>query len=363
MSACIIKGDKLVWAKAYGYSNVRLKKKATPDTIYLISSVTKTILATAFLQLYEQGKFDLDDDVNEYLSFKLIDPYFPYEDNPITFRKLLSHRAGVYDYCFFNPIGVLTGLVDVPLFPDDLSEWLEERLSSNGERYSKNYWMRYNPPGGFSYYSNIGFLVLSCLFETIANESVEDYCQRNIFDPLEMHNTSFHFTNLDKTKLATLYHRRIAGVYIPLPEYDYKTFAPMCGIRTTVKDLSHFLIAHMNNGIYKNKQILKKETMEIMHNTIYTTKPKMISQIGSRSRKYGLGWWSQDLFDKRVEGHGGFSPGAYCFMLTNTSKNIGVIIQTNKFTITEFYNIIKYKYTWLIGSLICYSLFKKAEKL
>ena len=93
LSACIIKDDQIIWSKGYGYYNLPEQKSATVDTNYLLASITKTIVGTALMQLYEQGLFSLDDDVNTFLPFDLQNPNFP--DDPITFRMLLSHTSSL----------------------------------------------------------------------------------------------------------------------------------------------------------------------------------------------------------------------------------------------------------------------------
>lgn len=89
MSACIIKNTTVVWAKGYGLYDIEQQKQATEHTIYVVASITKTITSTALMQLYEQGFFHLDDDVNKYLPFHLRNPNFP--NDPITIRMILSH--------------------------------------------------------------------------------------------------------------------------------------------------------------------------------------------------------------------------------------------------------------------------------
>ncbi len=363
LSIGIVKNNELIWSKAYGNACVFPPKKATTDTIYLISSVSKPFLATAYLQLYEEGFIDLDDPINQYLPFNLTHPFFPYPDTQITIRHLLSHRSGIYDYAIFNPIGMLKSFSGLPLFPTDLSNWLEERLIPGGNYYSSKFWRVNNPPGGGSYYSNIGYLVLACAFEQIAGQPVETYVQEHIFDPLEMQNTSYHPQTLNSDQMATLYHDKKAGFYIPLAQYDYRGFAPMCGIRTSTKDLSHFLIAHMNNGVYKENRILQNETIQLMHNTIYQSPESFTREIVKRYIHYGLGWATQQLYRTETDGHNGISPGAAAFMRINDDYDTGVILQTNKFNIFKFHRVVQYSITTEVFFLMVQILFNYAERL
>ncbi len=104
LAACIIKDNQIIWSIGYGYYDRSELKHATTDTIYNLMSISKTITGTALMQLYEQGLFELDDDVNTFLPFDLRNPNFP--DDPITFRMLLSHTSSLYcpsyDYYWNN---------------------------------------------------------------------------------------------------------------------------------------------------------------------------------------------------------------------------------------------------------------------
>lgn len=93
LATCIIKDNQIVWSKGYGYYDISNQKPATVDTVYILASITKTIVGTAIMQLYEKELFDLDDDVNVFLPFDLRNPNFL--EDPITFRMLLSHTSSL----------------------------------------------------------------------------------------------------------------------------------------------------------------------------------------------------------------------------------------------------------------------------
>jgi CubicO group peptidase (beta-lactamase class C family) len=134
ISACIIKDDDDIWSKGYGYYDLKNQKESTPYTIYLIASVTKTIVGTALMQLWEQDLFDLDEDVNNYLPFDLRNPNFPEE--PITFRMLLSHTSSLNtntrnEYYWMN----FSGDPPFSFFPEP---YLEEFLKPGGKYYHED---------------------------------------------------------------------------------------------------------------------------------------------------------------------------------------------------------------------------------
>lgn len=354
-SICVIKNDEVVWANTYGFSQVWLRQKADASSIYMIGSTTKTITATALLQLYEQGLFNLDDDINSYLPFQLRNPKHP--DVPITFRMLLSHSASIYDYCIFKPVGLLDVIKFMP-FPETIDEWLPDVLTPGGTFYREDYWLD-SPPGSQTTYSSIGYLVVGCLVEKLSGMSIDKYCENNIFQPLEMDNTSYDMQRLDRDNMVTPYIHRL-GMYLPLPQYDPACFTLMGGVRSTSRDLSNFLIAHMNNGAYKEVRILQNETITLMHTTIYEETIRNYSTL-RKNRTYGLGWFSWDFLPFKTEGHCGMQPGAVAFMLTNKEENTGFVLLSNHLDVLGFFEPkteLKNRCIQKIGEL----LFQKANE-
>ena len=362
LSTCIVKNNSIAWSKSYGYSNVYSRKKATNNTIYMTSSVTKPITATAILQLYERGLIDLDDDVNDYMPFNFRNPNFP--DKNITFRILLSHRAGIYDYCIFDMKGLPYLYSSFPNY-NELGNWIKQTLTPTGKYYKPEYWVNITLDEK-GYYSNIGYLVLGYLIGEITNSTFKEYVKNNIFEPLEMNDSCFHTYNINQSKKATSYIHRF-GIYLPLPDYYHCGFASVAGMKTTVEDLSHFLIANMNKGIYKGTRILNESTVELMHNDIYPADtehsplPEMLKK--HKERTYGLGWFSCKWFEgTKAQGHAGLSAGTTAFMMMNESTNTGFIALSNQFDLLGFFEIkffIKMEVFYKIGEL----LFEKAKEL
>ena len=351
ISACIVKNDQIVWEKGYGYYDLTNEKIPDSNTIYLIASITKTIVGTALMQLFEEGYFTLDDDVDDYLPFDLNNPHFP--DDPITFRMLLSHTSSLNtntrnEYYWFN----FSGDPPFSFFPDP---FLEEFLIPGGKYYHENVWSSDYKPGEHAMYANIGFDIISYLVEIISGETFLNYCQENIFDPLEMYNTSFNLSTLNIENVAKPYFYYFGNYYqinelsfiygdiTPKEPYWKIRCFPAGGLYTTINDLSHFLIAHMNNGLYKDNRILDEDTVEIMHNI----DPE--NEIG-----YGLAWMEYPIGIRySAMGHGGDIIGVDTWMLYIPSENLGVIYFAN--------GNPAYGLTPIIGSIsfrfLLYSLF------
>ncbi|MBN1861032.1 MAG: beta-lactamase family protein [Candidatus Thermoplasmatota archaeon] len=327
LSACIIQHDHIVWSNGYGFYDTSKEQHATVNTIYLLASVTKTIVGTALMQLYEQGLFDLDDDVNLYLPFELRNPNFP--DDPITIRMLLSHTSSLntntqMQYYWMN----FSGDPPFEFFPDP---YLREFLLPGGRYYDQSVWSTRYRPGEQAMYANVGFDLISYLVELISGEPFLDYCDAHIFTPLDMQDTSFNLSRLPLERVAVP-HQRFAGKYYtidamtflfgeytPPEQYWRGRFYPAGGLYSTVSDLSHFLIAHMNNGVYNGTRILQNDTVSLMH----TFQP-------GNSLRYGLAWMQTQISNKlTASGHAGDLHGVDTWMLYNETDDTGIIYLAN----------------------------------
>jgi CubicO group peptidase (beta-lactamase class C family) len=353
LSACIIKNDSIIWSNAYGITDRDEKQPATTGTIYVLASITKTVVGTALLQLYDQGLFGLDDDVNLYLPFDLRNPNFP--DDPITIRMLLSHTSSLNtnnqnNYYWMN----FSGDPPFSFFPDP---YLSELLLPGGQYYDPSLWSTIYRPGEHAMYANVGFDLISYLIELISGESFLEYCDIHLFAPLDMPHTGFNLSRLPLENVAIPY-QRFAGRYyqineltflfgniIPPEKYWRARFYPAGGLYSTVMDLSHFLIMHMNDGVYNGTQILKKETVALMH------------QIDPDNRLgYGLAWM-QSIISRHLTatGHAGDLPGADTWMLYNQTEDLGIIYFANG---NPYYSLLPLKGLLSVQFLL-YSLFMK----
>ena len=312
ISACIIKNNSMVWYHGYGFSNKAFLQRPSKDTMYMIGSISKVITATALMQLYENESydFDLDDSVSKWLPFDFKNPKYP--DVNITFRMLLAHQSSIHDHDHFGTVKYL--------FQYHHYSYVEEILMPYGEEYHPEYWGDY-PPGAGANYSNLGFTLLGYIIEMMTNQSLEQYCQDHIFKPLEMKNTSFYLDNSDKSNLATPYYW-VGGLYLRIPKNDFKFYDPCGGLFTTVEDLSHFLIAHLNGGVYDNVSILDNSTLDLMHTVQYPN-----SSIYQDLLRFGLGWlvWPDSNDEPYQMGHGGDLICYHAKMLVRTSDNVSII--------------------------------------
>ncbi|HID26012.1 MAG TPA: class A beta-lactamase-related serine hydrolase [Thermoplasmata archaeon] len=358
---CIVKNNSIVYLKPYGFSNLYLRKKASEDTVYISGSISKVITATALMQLYEKGFFDLDDCVSKYLPFELRNPRYPGVN--ITFRMLLSHQASINDFGL-QPISVLPIMVSSRC-SSDISNLTKEMLILGGKWYSDRYWLDH-PPGDVAQYSNQGFVIAGYLVEKISGKSIEEYCREHIFKPLNMMNTSFYLDKVVKRRVAKPY-TCVGGVFLPLPKYDFYFIDAAGGLFTTAEDLSHFLIAHMNAGSFEEERILREETVNLMHTIQYPNSTDLVLSRffgGDVEIHHGLGWQIINFYGVRLVGHSGGAIGYNCHMLIlrdDENEKVGVILLSNGPLLLPAF--LSLKYTAVGYKMLLEAILEKVNEL
>ena len=198
LAACIVKSGKIVWSKGYGWSSVKRRLAMDPDrTIQNIGSISKTVTATAVMQLWEKGRFELDDDINNYLPFSVRNPSHP--DKPISFRCLLTHRSSIAD----SPAYMSSYACGDPRV--SLETWIKDYFIPDGRYYRRE--ANFHPwsPGKKHRYSNLGFGLLGYLVEKLSGESFTNFTKRTILDPLGMKTTGWMLSEIASESHAVPY--------------------------------------------------------------------------------------------------------------------------------------------------------------
>jgi len=327
-SACVVKDDEVIWSKGYGYYNrLHFLKKPDGDTIYGAGCLTTTITVTALLQLYEKGLFNLSDDVSDYLDFKLRNPNYP--EISINFSMLLTHQSGLSLYLGSSinmKILSLFGFLKNPYYN------LKDNFDVESKHYNPELWLNIQP-GENASYSCIGIMLSAFLVERISGQPFDDYCKEHIFEPLDMKISGFNTRSFKRRNLAVPYFPLFSSlaenkfaIMVRMPHV--RGCHPMrgsTGLFTTTNDLSHFLIAHMNGGIWKENRILNESTVDLMHSIhVYN-----VSIAGSDSNfwAYGFGWNIYNESGTIYQGHGGDDGWGFSSSMTfRDSDNIGVIM-------------------------------------
>lgn len=253
LAAWVVKDDSMVWQKHYGYADVSSRRLAGQNTIYGLASISKLVIVTATMQLYEQRLISLDADLNVYLPFAVRNPNYP--EQKITPYHLLTHTSGLaWPENEFEFPGYYAH------YPWDsappLKEWLPEFILPGGAHYAATVWKN-SRPGEREGYSNIGTALLAYIVEVVSDTDYNEYCKQHIFAPLEMFNTSYAYADLDRSSLATLYESPNRSIGF----YRFRCY-PSGDLKSTIADFSHLVMAYMHGGQYKNARILQERTVQ-----------------------------------------------------------------------------------------------------
>ncbi|MCZ4221911.1 serine hydrolase domain-containing protein [Pedobacter rhodius] len=318
IGAAIIIDKKVVWTKGYGYADKENKLPFTPSTIINIASISKTFTGACIMKAVEDGKVSLDEDINTYLPFKIINPNFPNEK--ITLRHLATHTSGLVDrYPFYTDSTYFYGGHK----PEPLGDFLKSYFVKGGKHYLNDNFLKAKP-GTQRDYSNIGAGLAGYIIELRTGKKLNEYARQHIFKPLKMINTGWSLAEIDIRKHAKLYDKQ--GDSITQVQLYEGTTYPDGGIHTSVNDLTKFFISLLNDGAYKNVRILKKETVQEMLRFQYNERSKP-ENVKPDKLNSGI-FWATKLGATRI-GHNGSDPGVRTFMLSDLAKKIGVIVFFN----------------------------------
>lgn len=319
VGAAIIVDKKVVWMKGYGFADKEHGIAFTPDTIMNIGSISKTFTGVALMRAAQEGKVSLDENINSYLPFKIINPHHPNE--PITLRQLATHTSGITDrpeiyentYYFGGDA------------PESLATFLQSYFARNGKYYSEDNFLK-TKPGTHREYSNIGAGLAGYIVELAVGEKLNTYTKRHIFAPLQMSNSGWFLSEIPPMKHARLYVAQ--GLRIPIPLYEGTTY-PDGGVRTSVSDLARFFAALLNGGEYEEGRILERRSAQEMLRFQYTStnKPDNVNLQGEDSVNSGIFWATK--YDTTKIGHNGSDPGVRTIMLADPNQEVGVVLFTN----------------------------------
>ena len=310
LTATVIRDNRIVWARGYGWADVALGRRANRDTVFMMASISKTATATGVMRAVEDGLLDLDADVNDVLSFPVRNPAHP--DIPITLRLLLTHTASIRDNWAVIIPTYTKGDSKVPL-----GRYLRQYLSPGGNIYhpARNYdaWL----PGARYEYSNIGASLAAYLVEAATGIPFYEWCDAQVFAPLGMTDTGWHLTDVANATVAMPYKSH-HGRFVPYGQYGYPDY-PDGALRTSAIHLSHHLLSFMNFGSYGGARVLQRSTVEEMRR----------EQFPDVAHGQGLIWYRFNLHGMELMGHNGGDSGVATQMFFRPSDGIGVIVLTN----------------------------------
>ena len=303
----VVKDGGLFFAKGYGYADLENSIPVEADqTLFKVGSVTKLFTWTAVMQLVEQGKLDLDADVNSYLDFRIPDTY----PQAITFRHLMTHTAGFEDLNFEI-------LSQEGEDPTPAGEWLASHIPG-----------RVRPPGEIAAYSNYGAALAGYIVERLSGESYSQYVQDHILNPLGMESSTAQWPTPPELRARESVGYMYNGdAFLEFPRLNGQVaFFPTGVIRSTATDMARFMVAHLQDGRYSDAnnteaRILQESTAQQMHSTLYTPDPRISGNA------YGFFEFSDN--GQRVIGHGGESEPMHSLLLLLPDQNLGVFVTYN----------------------------------
>jgi CubicO group peptidase (beta-lactamase class C family) len=293
----VVKDGQILTERGYGYSDVADQTPVDPRlTLFRPGSVSKLVTWTAVMQLVEQGKIDLDVDVNRYLDFKIP----PRDGEPVTMRNLMQHVAGFEE----QAKDIISEDPKAPRFDALLKQWVPERVFAAGTTPA---------------YSNYGASLAGYIVERVSGETFDDYLDRHIFLPLDMKHSTFR-QPLPPDLVPLMSKGYELGSDAPRP-FEIVGPAPAGAMSSPAEDMAHFMIAHLQDGEYRGNRILRAETAQLMHNSPLTLLPPL--------NRMELGFFETNINGREVIGHLGDTQYFHTSLHLFLKENVGLYLSVN----------------------------------
>lgn len=324
-ATCMITKDfKIQECINYGYANVLENKKVDENTIFRIASISKLLVATCIMQLVENKKLDLDEDVSKYLGFKLRNPLYP--DKIIDLKMLLTHTSSISDG-LEKDVNSDRNSGYNSLNGTDLEVDIKDMLVPGSKYYVDETFSKYEPGTHFEY-SNFGTGILACILERVEKVFFFDYFKENISNRLGI-NASFMASDMNVNDIACTYIDKENLYRDNIRFHKYSVYKKKLGnnfigaaggLYISLADLKKVMDCYMNDG----GCLLKKETMDRMLE---------LTWYGERDGDYtakGLQFQIMDVFEgKRLYGHFGCAYNVRSFLFFNPIQKLGMLCFLN----------------------------------
>ena len=304
----VVRGGGSESFHVHGVADIRSRTPVTPETVFRVGSLTKTFTAVAVMQLWEQGRVDLDAPAQDYLrAYRLLptDPAF----RPVTPRHLMTHTAGIREV--LHPTGVLR-----PLFGETVPRG--DRVPTLSEYYRRGVRVEADPGTRFRY-TDHGFAALGQIVEDLTGEPLDRYLRERVFAPLGMGDTSLVRSERIRHRLATGYVVRSGGPRA-LPDYDVVT-AGAAAAYSTPADVARYVEALLGGGANAYGRVLQPATLASMFAPHYQPDPRIPG--------LGLAFFRGTLGGHPVIEHQGIVPGFNSQILLAPRDDVGVVAFTN----------------------------------
>jgi CubicO group peptidase (beta-lactamase class C family) len=299
-TVAVVKDGALFFAKGYGWADPNRHIPVSGErTLFRIGSISKLFTWTAVMQQVEQGKLDLDADVNRYLEFKIPATY----PQPITLRHIMTHTPGFEEDGRDLITSDTTRMVP-------LGTWLATHIPG-----------RVRPPGTYSSYSNYATALAGHIVERVSGLSFDDYVEQRILTPLGMTQTT------TRQPLPAKYATDMSGGFkwgggkFESQKFEIVHPAPAGSIGSSATDMAKFMLAHLGNGSYNGQRILAESTAVKMHTRAFTH--------DARLPGFALGFYEKSSHGLEIIGHGGDTGWFHSDLALIPSEGIGVFVSYN----------------------------------
>ena len=296
VSVSVVLDGKTVWTQGFGKADLENSVPATPETLFRLASVSKTMTATAILQLVERGRLDLDAEVQAYC------PAFPKKHWPISTRQLLGHLGGIRHY---HP----DGKGDVPSDSARHFASMEESLTlfASDPLVAQ--------PGTKFNYSTYGYTLLGCVLEGAAHQKYIDYMRANIFEPAGMRVTQVDDNFAIVAHRTRWYNKEESGPVKNAGVLDSSYKIPGGGFVSSAEDMARY-----EEALFADK-LVKRSTRELMWTSQKTSDGK---ETG-----YGLGWGLSSKFGLQLISHSGGQQGTSTDILLAPDRHAAIVVLAN----------------------------------
>jgi CubicO group peptidase (beta-lactamase class C family) len=290
----VVKDGQILTSRGYGFSDVEKRKPVDPHTtLFRPGSTSKLFTWTAVMQQVEQGKLNLDEDVNTYLDFKIP----PRDGKPITLRNIMTHTSG-----FEEQVMDLIAVDQKKYVPYDriLKRWVPKRVYD---------------PGTTPAYSNWATALAGYIVSRVSGEPFETYIERHIFAPTGMKYATF------RQPLPANLKPFMSEGYQPGKDkpygYEFVGVAPAGSLSASGDDMGRFMIAHLANG----GPLLKPATAQLMHSTANDPIPGL--------QKMSLGFYQSNINGHPVISHGGDTVAFHSDLHLFLNDGVGLFVSFN----------------------------------
>lgn len=317
--------EGILYEGAFGYADRKEEVPYRTETVQNIASISKTFIGIALLKAQELGYLHLDDPINKYLPFEVLNPFHP--DDVITIRQITSHTSSIQDRGWWY--GFNSYVLKEKKKPGEkkkiyfsssdkmltLEELYYNYLSKDGKSYKKKSFTK-SRPGDEYKYSNIAAALGAYILEEATGQDFKAFTQEHIFDPLQMNDTGWAFDDIDMSKHSKVY----TASKKPIAFYSLVTY-PDGGLRSSANDMakyaSELILGHMGKGT-----ILSQRSFEEAYTGALTDE-----QVASRGYDdYGVFF---EITEKSKIGHGGSDPGVTTLMYFDPDSKKGSYLQVN----------------------------------